>query len=228
MTTLSIAFFIRIGIALIAGFIVARRLRRFVRSSVIRSMPLEKRMSEQSYSLQTRISTLIGFIIALLAAALANLGLLQLEEMIDIPVLTQNTSSTTISDFEEEEASLFASSNWPSEIEEPITIDAIRDSLPQSDSYDELPSGNMKPLEKGAYYLQLYAFNSQELAMSQLFLSRSQLDKPVMLGKVEYTLGPYKILAGPFPSRVAARAYRDKYKLTGFTRHRKEFVPLPG
>ena len=228
MTTLSIAFFIRIGIALVAGFIVARRLRRFVRSSVIRSMPLEKRMSEQSYSLQTRISTLIGFVIALLAAALANLGLLQLEEIIGIPVLTQSTTSATISDFEEE-ASLFASSNWPSEIDEPIdTADTSWNSLPQPDSNDELPSGKMKQLEKGAYYLQLYAFNSQELAMNQLSKSRSQLYKPVMLGKVEYSIAPYKILAGPFLSRVAARKYRDKYKLKGFTRHRKEFVPLPG
>ncbi len=54
---------IQVCISLFVGFYVARRMREMLRVLVLRLMPVHKRISEESYDIQTRKSTILAFIV---------------------------------------------------------------------------------------------------------------------------------------------------------------------
>jgi hypothetical protein len=65
---------VRLGIGLLLGFLVARRLRGFIRWAATRSFPIGKRMAEDFYTRLTRLTTTIGFVLAFALAAAVYFG----------------------------------------------------------------------------------------------------------------------------------------------------------
>ncbi len=61
------------GIAI--GFFIARKLRDFIRSIVIMCIPLKHRISERSFQIQTRITTLVSILLMIVIAAGLNIAL---------------------------------------------------------------------------------------------------------------------------------------------------------
>lgn len=66
---------LRIIGGLAIGFFIARKCRDFIRSIVIMCIPLKHRISERSFQIQTRITTIVGILLAIGIALGLNYGL---------------------------------------------------------------------------------------------------------------------------------------------------------
>jgi len=75
MEMTQLIWLLRILGGLAIGFILARKLRDFIRSIVIMCIPMKHRISEQSFQIQTRITTAVGILVAIGIAIGLNYGL---------------------------------------------------------------------------------------------------------------------------------------------------------
>lgn len=75
MEMTQLIWLLRIFGGLAIGFILARKLRDFIRSIVIMCIPMKHRISEQSFQIQTRITTSVGILVAIGIAIGLNYGL---------------------------------------------------------------------------------------------------------------------------------------------------------
>ena len=71
----STAFFIKLGLSLGLGLLVARRLRGLIQKGVTRSIPMKDRMAEDFLNRLSNRSTIIGIVLALLLSSLSYWGL---------------------------------------------------------------------------------------------------------------------------------------------------------
>ena len=194
----------------LAGGYVARMLSTGIRALVVRAMPLEKRISDESFHIQARTTTIIAAAIALLLAGAAFWGVERAKKWI-----TQGETGV------HEQTAIIPFYEPPS----PGPPTPTTNVGPPTDSVVATTEAISKPTPPAEqttitalYYLQLGAYDNPQLARAhyQLVLARHgplarQLHLPA-------TRGAHKVLLGPFSSRKAASAYRQQYQLEAFVR----------
>lgn len=210
-------FIVRILLALLTGFWIARRFRVNIRGLVVRLMPLKYRMSERSFHIQSRISTALAFILALSIGFILNEGLSELMTL--------------------------APSRWHSKTDKAIIVAIPEPEKPENIDLqiESKPEGNTRSIEERKepkeqqpieaiksydhssrnstnYYLQLSAFGNQEYAWSYFDEIKQHFPGHIYLGKTLDRICPYKILLGPFASRQETINFKVKYQLNGFPR----------
>lgn len=209
-----------ISMGLIVGSWLAYRLRDSIRSLVVRSMPVEKRISDDSYYIQTRASTIIAFLLALSMAGIFFWGVEKLrkayfseakivQQQTLLPIKAVPSTSVDTPDA--------PPPNEPSTTPEADETDQEAEPVPNSPPSSQQPSSYAI---NGHYYLQVGAFKVYESAMKRLEYFQQLLTIPVRLVTLPATLGPNKVLVGPFASRQQAMTYRQQQELlaTAFVR----------
>lgn len=206
-------------VAIIIGGTVARSLSGVIRHLVVRSIPVEKRLSEESFNIQTRTSTMIGAAVALLVAGGIYWGIesvksyfskepLMVEEQTLILPFTPPAKEQEVESGEEKTSAPIASS--PAQA-------AIPDASPATKptTYEE-----SAPIQigKGSYYLQLGAYVDGTKALRHAQGLRERYGSLLQTVHLPGTTGPNKVLLGPFLTRRDAVRYRQQHQLKGFVR----------
>lgn len=212
---------VRWGLALIAGIVFARLLRKPVRVVVTRMIPIQKRIEDNFYKRLTRITTVVGIVLALTVATLTNYGILRLAggweqtEQVDIQPLDDGDSWTP---------ETFLESPLPASrpVEELNLMPSIPEIYEATPAEPEITPMAPMPAERtpapGRFYLQLYAFQHYENALRQVQVWPGGELYRCHLAFAPGEDVPYKILIGPFSSRDAARQFRRRKGLSGFPR----------
>lgn len=215
MPSFDLYFFLRLAVGLTLGFFIVYRTKGILRALVVRSMPVRHRISEKSYLLQTRISTVLAFVLALTVGLLTEWGLREAAHALGLPTTVEQPEAQDRSaSVEQVPAALPLPEPKPSPEPEPVPRDTlVAPSQPKTKQPSPVSAPTAEP-----YYLQLYAFRRQDFAeAAQAALSKA-LDQPVRLAERPGDTEPYKIMAGPFPSRAAAVRYGKRRQLNGFPR----------
>jgi|GEM_PF-6895601 len=213
MPSFDLYFFLRLAVGLILGFFIVYRIKGILRALVVRSMPVRHRISEKSFLIQTRISTLLAFVLAITVALLTEWGLREAAQALGLPTTVTKTEQHDIAT-SPDPAPAPAPALVPEP--EPAPVDTLPDT-PQT----KQPTSVATTTEE-IYYLQLYAFRRQDFAEAAQAAMSEALDQPVWLAVRPGDTEPYKIMAGPFPSRAAAVRYRKRRQLRGFPRPAEE------
>lgn len=238
MDIINIILAIRIAFGLTIGVYLANRWKEIFRGIVIRCMPIKHRISERSYILQTRITSMVGIIFAILVAGIINIvmaigwqkmgwqsGLQQqtvTPKLIPIPAnpVVPNLPKKEI--LEEEETSTPEDIIIPTKV--PIPKKSIsttsyypREVPPLEVQYVTKPSTYYQPMALPVY-LQIYAFTSYPKAQQQRARWIGQTPFPVKVGYRANDYTPYKVVIGPFPSRQAANHFKNKITIPAFIR----------
>ena len=211
-------FVVRILIALFIGFWLARRFRVHIRSLVVRLLPLKYRMSERSFYIQTKISTTLGFIIALGVGFIVNEALERGLNMLDIPLLSRTEQAAVITppsqemqeDEEPQEQSIPDTYSTTIPVQEQEKPEALPAYKPETPDITPIPSAN--------YYLQLSAFDNLSYAEAYYHEMKQRFPKYAHMSRTYDRVCPYKIVLGPFPNRKASVQFKAKYNLNGFPR----------
>ncbi|WP_367389021.1 SPOR domain-containing protein [Lewinella sp. LCG006] len=211
---------VQILVAIIIGGTVARSLSGVIRALVVRSIPVEKRLSEESFNIQTRTSTIIGAAVALLVAGGIYWGIesvksyfpkepLMVEEQ---TVILPFTPPTKEKDVESEEVPISA----------PITSSPAQATIPDASPATRPTAYEASvPIQtgKGTYYLQLGAYVDGTKALRHAQRLRERYGSLLQTVQLPETTGPNKVLLGPFLTRRDVVRYRQQHQLKGFVRH---------
>jgi len=238
MDIINILLAIRIAFGLTVGVYLANRWKEIFRGLVIRCMPIKHRISEQSYILQTRITSIVGIVFAILVAIIINVGLVigwqkmgwqnnlnhqsAVPKLIPIPPspvvpnLPKKTPLMPVQETKSEEKPIAtpivkAKETRPTIIYQPIEL------APKQVRYVPNPAVYYQPVALPVY-LQIYAFTTYPKAQQQRARWIGQTPFPVKVGYIEYDFTPYKVMIGPFPSRQAANHFKNQITIPAFIR----------
>ena len=202
MQTFHYVIVAQVLVALVIAFYLTRKIRGFIRATVVRLMPLKHRISDESFNMQTRISTVAAYLIGLLLTGLIYWGIDEIaHKMAPTSIVQQETTVA-----------------FPVLPSPPPVNDSISGSKPLIERKTSPPLRNpaqiyehsqhrQEQTTRGTYYVQLYAFNDVDRALVQQTHYGQSLNRVVDIIKVSGTLGPYKVIIGPFQTRDAAKAY---------------------
>lgn len=200
------------ALALFAAFYLTRKIRGFIRATVVRFMPIRHRISDESFNMQTRISTMVAYLLGLLLSLLFYRGIdLVANEIVPGAVTRQEIITPVLP--EPEPLQLLPAPEPLLEPKEKEAKPPIEDPEPTPVSeYETTPRDLPLPArETGVFYLQLYAFINVDRALIQQAVFSERLSYPVTVKKVDGTIGPYKVIVGPFASRrEAMRLIREQ------------------
>ena len=215
--------------SLLAAYLLVRRLRAPIRSLIVRAMPLKVRMSEKAFALQARLSNIAGLTIWLLFAALLFWSSGYLESLWDTP---DNEKMEIMPSLPPQPVREQAPET-PPEVQTPAPATATPQPQPQPPKprTEEAPKQQPMPYSTTpsvSYYLQLGAYRSlQHARRSQARYAGRLLQlrsERVWIAHAPGAATPYKVLAGPFPSRYEAVRFRNNYALRGFPRPLEEMM----
>lgn len=217
-------FVIRILLALLVGFWVARYFRAPIRGLVIRLMPIKYRMSEQSFHLQSRISTGLAILIALAIGFVVNQGLSRALQLVEGRWWDRTESIEAFS------MPLEPASPPPEPELEPLPEpepQANPHLVPETEKPETTIPKAYGPAPEatapvGSYYLQAGAFDKAENAWRYHYTLSRRFPGRAHLGEQAGRYCPHKVLLGPFPSRRAVRSFRGRHGLEGFPRTLQE------
>ncbi len=204
----------RLLVGLAAGFWLTRKMRGLIRGVVVRLMPVRYRVSEQSFDHQTRLSTMLAYLVALGIAVAVHLALGKASRALNMPWVKKEEQTMVRSTPLEQPAPT------PPPVYEPAPPPAV----PTEYAAPEPPAAQEAPARPTAYhgdesfYLQLYAFQSEARAWQQQQYWQGRLSLPVQVGIAPGEGIPYKVVVGPFSSRADARRYGRSQRLEGFPR----------
>lgn len=202
---------------LLAGGLLARSLSEHIRGLVVRLMPLEKRISEDSFHIQARTSTIIAAALALFLSGLLFWGLEYTKQTLGFSPLFQSSMQYTV---------LPAAPDLSTRIEAseplPTTYSAapvIHEGPSTTAPVVTPPAPDTSFIQIVAvYYLQVGAYDQLTNARAEAHRLEAQHPGLVQVLKFPYSTGPHKVLLGPFPARQAATNYRRLKRLHGFVR----------
>lgn len=206
----------QILLALATGAYAAFRLQDVIRSLVVRSMPVEKRISDESFDIQTRKSTIIAFILFFFVAGLVYWGISLGEDAI-WPKVQQHEEQSFFSPShlipKKEGNKIEKPIDKPLLEKAPIVLDTVSSTV-----IKQTPKAYEQPQPMGPYYLQLGAYNSAKAALDEACQFQISLQESVQVVVIPHTKGPNKVLIGAFSSRKAVNHYRQGKNLVGFAR----------
>lgn len=212
----STAFFIKLGLSLGLGLLVARRLRGLIQKGVTRSIPMKDRMAEDFLNRLSNRSTVIGIVLALVLSSLSYWGLSWVWPQ-------PNNSSGQYAGARKADPPVQrkekVAGKEPQPLEE-LTLNPLKtpDLGPQRAKKETLSQTQPQPASSGDWYIQIGAFSVQANAYD-LYQSQHQHSQlRVYLAESSDLNGKWKILLGPFPTVQAARTYRDQHGIPGFPR----------
>lgn len=212
---------VQILVAVIIGGAVARYLSGVIRSLVVRSTPVEKRLSEESFNIQTRTSTIIGATVALLVAGGIYWGIesvksyfpkapVMVEEQTVILPFTSSTKEQDVESGQEHIPTPVRPSSSPAQAAIPDASPATRPTAYEASAPIQMG--------KGTYYLQLGAYVDGAKALRHAQGLRERYGSLLQTVQLPETTGPNKVLLGPFRTRRDVVRYRQQHQLKGFVR----------
>lgn len=209
----------QILLCLVGGGLIARYFSEPIRSLVVRTMPLEKRISEDSFHIQARASTIIAATLALLLAGALFWGAEHIKSWSGLPPSFKQQQQSLITDLGEmpnlTPSPVLADSGW---VEDPMITQALPKPTVEytTDSVEPTPAPILD-----LYYLQVGAFDNVTNANSKAEALRQQHGNLVQQLHLGGSIGPEKVLLGPFPTREAASTYRQRHRLKAWVRQQK-------
>lgn len=220
---------IRYALLLLTGFWIARKLRSPLRDIILRLMPIKYRMSESSFNIQTRLSTVLGICIAFLIAWGLNWCVNEITQLFvhpgDPPTILSPTPNTKETQEKTETAPPL--SLTPTISTEDVAHDPVEKPKPQTMPIKE-PTTTPTSYNAPILYLQVEAFQHQALAWRLQSRLLRTLDKDVWLAKGRVPdHAPFKVLIGPFNSRAEALRYRHDTHLDAFLQPAHNIRLLP-
>lgn len=205
-------FFIKLGLSLGIGLLVARRLRGLIQKGVTRSIPMKDRMAEDFLNQLSRKSAFVGIGLALVLSGLLYWGMSSVWDKGVAPLVSASGV--------ELETPLPSASPAPVDLPAPIVKEeqttAVERELPATVA-PQVPRPAPAPARQNSWYIQLGAFNMEANAYSVLQTQSPGAGLRVYLAE-SGDAAKWKILLGPFPSAQAARAYRNQHGIPGFPR----------
>lgn len=205
------AFFfgMKIALSLGLGVLAARMLRIPIRKLLTRLTPMKDRMAEQFLEKLSWRSTLVGMIITLVGSTLSWWLLHQGQKRWSGGKTGAPAQRLGI--------------GWPTPPPTPaeVPLENLEPTPVEPLPAVELP---VPPPRRSAlassdgWYWQLEAFATEANARNQWTYWQQRLRQPVRLGWLDDGIAPWKIVAGPFPSRDASKAFGRSSQLPGFAR----------
>ncbi|NRB54279.1 MAG: SPOR domain-containing protein [Saprospiraceae bacterium] len=213
---------------LLAGFWVARKARGPIRNIILSMMTPQQRMSDSSFHIQTRLGTILGFILALAIAAGLNWAVNEIRQWIEGPQKSQstifNTKPTTTPETTSPPPTPLSVSPIPSPFSPSEELPKTTIKMPNKSPSHPPPSSYDTP----TLYLQVDAFQNQDLAVRLQARLQQSLDRSIWLA-----LGrnpdhaPFKVLIGPFNNRLEALTYKQESHLDAFIQYAHNIRLLP-
>lgn len=205
-------------LSLILAFYLTRKFRDFIRATVVRFMPVRHRISDESFNMQTRISTIVAFGLGLLLTGLFYRGLQEIVEAAWPGAISrEETTQVYVEPAIPQRMVPEPADDIPAEDVQPKTSLPEANTEPVPSDYEVqqpiVPTRRVVVPESGPYYLQLYAFNNVDRALAQEAIYRDQLPYPVEVRKISRTIGPYKVVVGPIATRQELRELRRKLRM---------------
>lgn len=200
----------RLLVGLILGLWIIRKIRGPLRALIVRAMPVHQRISSNSFNIQTRFSTLISFLLVIVIIFLVDWGIRE--------ATSKTFGNPAVEQTEKMEFSLPpVDFNLPPQQE---TNEQISSSPSSSlEAPESIPKSMSKPISlSDRYYLQVYAFISQERAIIQIPVLEKITGREVWLSEVQGASVPYKVIIGPFHDRAEVIRFRQQKKIEGFPR----------
>lgn len=200
--------YFQIVFAITAGLLIVSRLRKKLRSLVVRFMPVKQRLADNFLPRQTRYSAVAGIVLTALIAITLFVGMEYLEQK----VTTSQEITLSVSNAQDKTPLSKTTLSTPPE-QPPQAKEEQETPTPSRDE-----SSQYYPSSSVMYYLQLQAFENPRNALKQEKYWTQRLNEPVTTKNIPGDNAPYKILVGPFPSRQAVMKYRSSTGLPGFIR----------
>lgn len=228
MTFANFLLVLRIVLGLLLGGIIARLLRKIIRSHIIQLTPMRKRIAPNAFQVQSRKATIIGAGIALAVCFGFNYALDKAWQKTSIYQWTSmgnkvgsytqpsRWSSTTTSQQETIQESPQKSAFAPAK-EESLT--------PPTPHTSTFPLATPPPIEwivhqplrlEDQYFVQLFAVHS--LRRAERIKASIHSTHECWIAADDHPISPFKILLGPFPSRKAAHHARHDQHREGYPR----------
>ncbi len=216
MLELSTLFYVKLVLALIVGFLVARRLKDVVLAFVFRFLPVGVRVSTNSFNMHTRLSTAIGFALLFGTAGLSLWGMNSLHNQF-APTKTRKVKP------------IHQSTGFSFQPSQPI-VERKKETTPiEYEEPQEVPSTRVlqKPLSD-YYYIQVSSFASLKNAKKCLRQWTGKITFDCWIAQSDQDNVPFKVLIGPFPSRDQAKSIRKRYNsIKGNVRKAENLEFLP-
>ena len=213
----SMAFFIKLGLSLAVGLLVARRLRGFIQKGVTRSIPMKDRMAEDFLNRLSNRSTIIGIVLALVLSSLSYWGLSKVWPQSKTTAVHYSSTRKDNPPVQREEKDADEEAQQPEE----LTLNPLKtpDLRPQAAKEESPSSTQPQRARSGDWFIQIGAFSVEANAYDLYQSQQQQSQLRVYLAESSDLSGKWKILLGPFPSVQAARTYRDQHAIPGFPRN---------
>ena len=211
------AFFIKLGLSLAVGLLVARRLRGFIQKGVTRSIPMKDRMAEDFLNRLSNRSTIIGIVLALVLSSLSYWGLSKVWPQSKTTAVHYSSTRKDNPPVQREEKDADEEAQQPEE----LTLNPLKtpDLRPQAAKEESPSSTQPQRARSGDWFIQIGAFSVEANAYDLYQSQQQQSQLRVYLAESSDLSGKWKILLGPFPSVQAARTYRDQHAIPGFPRN---------
>lgn len=224
MSSIPVFLMIRLLIGLTLSFLLVRKMRGFIRAMIVQCMPMKQRISPKSYTLQTRLTTLISIVLIALLSMLFNQFFLQLAQSTGIVEQTQirsqeaRTVTPLLRPIQEKPVS-------PEMAEPPILGATVEQALIKNEQVfkgqiqEQIQAGPIiidQPIRLSEqYFVQVTALSSLQKAKNSYRKWRSKSQHSCWIAADEYS---YKVLLGPFTSRKAANQYIRQRSLDAYPR----------
>lgn len=210
---------VRLLLGLGAGIWLARKARSLIRRLAIGLMPMRYRVSEQSFLLQTRLSTALGFLVAIGLMLAIVLGLGKAENAArQHPWIKKEETTYASSGPAEQSMQILATETPAPEAEQRPAESRAPEVAPAPPPESERPAAYELA---GGHYVQIFAFQQEDRAWVQQRYWETRLNQPVWVAIAPGDAVPYKVLIGPFRHRQDARSFLRSQKLPGFPREDK-------
>ncbi len=195
-------FYVQFAAAILIGGWVARLLRGTIRSIIVRMMPIDRRIAEDSFRIQARIGAVVSIVLVLVVAVLVYQGVEYVKQRVG--EATATVEKTLVADI-------------PGPI--PAQTSVLPLPMPAESSMGHTSPAPAAPVfTEAQFHLQLGAFDNVDNAHRLVARSRERLSAPVFMLHLPATPAPYKVLVGPFPSKVFAREFLKQHDIKGYVR----------
>jgi hypothetical protein len=195
-------------LALLASYLIARKMRQFLLSLVIQSMPIAQRYSEDGFKKQTRIVSRLGIGLTILLAIGIEVGYRQF--------IAPKYQPTSFADLPTKDLNMMPIA--PPAILSPQKTAPNNQFPPVSPPLVSAPPVPMTVSAPPLFYLQLAAFSHPTAIQKAKAAHAARVPHPLSMATDAHPTAPYKLVVGPFPSRAEARQYRQHYGLRGYVR----------
>lgn len=213
----SMAFFIKLGLSLAVGLLVARRLRGLIQKGVTRSIPMKDRMAEDFLNRLSNRSTIIGIVLALVLSSLSYWGLSKAWPPSKTTAIHYSSTRKADPPVQREEKETDQEAQPPEE----LTLNPLKTPDLKPQPVKEEPPSPTQPQRASSsdWFIQIGAFSVEANAYDLYQSQQQQGQLRVYLAESSDLNGKWKILLGPFPTAQAARNYRNQHAIPGFPRN---------